>query len=318
MALGIADGVRREAAVRDRGRRGMLRSRSRPQRAAGVTSGMNQTVWEHKKLTPDEFSRFQDFIYRQTGIRMQEGKITLLSNRIRRRLRDLGLESFDDYYRLLVKGDLAGELEQFIDAITTNETHFFRTGGHFDWFEGPFLEDLVARVAAGRHDRSLRAWSAACSSGEEAYSLAICLTEAGARLAGWRLSVLGTDISEAMVALARRGAYRERALEHVSSERRRQHFTTTDGQEWQLKPAVAKLCEFRRHNLLEPLRGQAFDCIFIRNVLIYFDRGSKELAVKHLVASLAPGGYLVVGPADGIYDMLGDLHRESTFLYRKP
>jgi chemotaxis protein methyltransferase CheR len=296
----------------------MLDSLARPPQAGAVTTRVNRAVWELTKLTSDEFTRFQEFIYRQTGIRMQEGKITLLSNRIRRRLRDLGLESFDDYYRLLAKGELAGELEQFIDAITTNETHFFRTGGHFEWFQGPFFDDLVARAAAGRHDRSLRAWSAACSSGEEAYSLAICLAEAGPRLAGWRLSVLGTDISEAMVAQARRATYRERALEQVSAERRRRHFITTDGQEWQVKPAFAKLCEFRRHNLLEPLRGQAFDCIFIRNVLIYFDRGSKELAVKHLVASLAPGGYLVVGPADGIYDMLGDLHRETTFLYRKP
>jgi chemotaxis protein methyltransferase CheR len=318
MAAGAASAARRRVAVRHRGRRGMLGIRSRPCGSAGVTSGMKQAVWELKKLTSDEFSRFQEFIYRQTGIRMQEGKITLLSNRIRRRLRELGLDSFDDYYRLLVKGDLAGELELFIDAITTNETHFFRTGGHFDWFQGPFLDDLVARSAAGRHDRSLRVWSAACSSGEEAYSLAICLAEAGPRLGGWRLSVLGTDISEAMVAQARRATYQERALEQVSPERRRQHFTTTDGQEWVVKPAVAKLCEFRRHNLLEPLRGQTFDCVFIRNVLIYFDRGSKELAVRHLVASLSPGGSLVVGPADGIYDMLGDMHRESTFLYRKP
>jgi len=317
MAAGVAGGARGGNAGRERGLRGMIARQPRPTRAASVTNGATPAVWELKKLSSDEFARFQDFIYRQTGIRMQEGKITLLSNRIRRRLRELGLESFDDYYRLLVKGDLQGELELFIDAITTNETHFFRTGGHFDWFQGPFLDDLVARAAAGRHDRSLRVWSAACSSGEEAYSLAICMTEAGPRLAGWRLSVLGTDISEAMVAQARRATYRERTLELVSPERRRQHFNTADGQEWAVKPTVARLCEFRRHNLLEPMRGQAFDCIFIRNVLIYFDRGSKELAVKHLVASLAPGGYLVVGPADGIYDMLGELHRESTFLYRK-
>lgn len=311
-------GARSVIRARDFAARGMMTNLSRSSQAASAFSGVKPAVWELKKLTTEEFTRFQQFIYRQTGIRMQEGKITLLSNRIRRRLRELGLESFEDYYRLLVKGQSAGELEQFIDAVTTNETHFFRTGGHFDWFRGPFLDDLVARAAAGRHDRAVRAWSAACSSGEEAYSLAICLAEAGQRLAGWRLSVLGTDISEAMVALARRATYRERSLEQVSPERRRQHFTTTDGQEWVVKPSVAKLCEFRRHNLLEPLRGQTFDCIFIRNVLIYFDRGSKEQAVRHLVAALAPGGYLVVGPADGIYDMLGDMHRESTFLYRKP
>lgn len=297
--------------------RGMLAGRGRSTPPA-APEGVKRTVLELQKLTSEQFGLFEQFIYRQTGIRMREGKITLLSNRIRRRLRDLGLESFEEYYRLLVAKRLPGELELFIDAITTNETHFFRTGGHFDWFSGPFLEQLVTRAAAGRHDRSVRVWSAACSSGEEAYSLAICLLEARQRLAGWRLSVLGTDISEAMIARARRGCYRERSLEQVSAARLAEHFVDAEGDERAVRPAVASLCEFRRHNLLDPLQGAAFDCIFIRNVFIYFDRSSKEAAVRNLVSALAPGGFLVVGPADGIYDMLGDLSRESTFLYRKP
>lgn len=297
--------------------RGMMAREGRPTPPA-VATPVRRTVFELQRLTPEQFGRFEQFIYRQTGIRMREGKLTLLSNRIRRRLKDLGLDSFEEYYRLLVAKRLPGELELFIDAITTNETHFFRTGGHFDWFGGPFLDDLVARAASGRHDRSVRAWSAACSSGEEAYSLAICLLEARQRLAGWRLSVLGTDISEAVVAQARRGVYRQRSLEQVSAARLESHFSAPGGDEWTVKPAVASLCEFRRHNLLDPLPGPGFDCIFIRNVFIYFDRGSKETAVRNLVAALAPGGFLVVGPSDGIYDLLGDLRRESTFLYRKP
>jgi chemotaxis protein methyltransferase CheR len=296
--------------------RDMMALRGRP--TAALPKAVRSTVLELQKLTPEQFGRFEQFIYRQTGIRMREGKLTLLSNRIRRRLKDLGLDSFEEYYRLLVAKRLSGELELFIDAITTNETHFFRTGGHFDWFGGPFLDDLVARAASGRHDRSVRVWSAACSSGEEAYSLAICLLEARQRLAGWRLSVFGTDISEAMVAQARRGGYRQRSLEQVSAARLETHFSATGADEWTVKPAVASLCEFRRHNLLDPLPGPGFDCIFIRNVFIYFDRGSKEVAVRNLVAALAPGGFLVVGPSDGIYDLLGDLRRESTFLYRKP
>jgi chemotaxis protein methyltransferase CheR len=283
-----------------------------------VSTASESAVWELKKLTPEQFSLFQQFIYRQTGIRMQDGKITLLSNRIRRRLRDLGLDSFEEYYRLLVAKKLPGELEPFIDAVTTNETHFFRTGGHFEWFGGPFLDDITGRAAAGLHDRSLRVWSAACSSGEEAYSLAICLVESRQRLPGWRLSVLGTDISETVIAQARAGKYRQRSLEQVSPERLQQHFVAVEEETWMVKPAVAALCEFQRHNLLQPLGESGFDCIFIRNVLIYFDRASKVTAVRNLVASLAPGGYLVVGPADGIYDMLGDLRRHSSFLYQKP
>jgi chemotaxis protein methyltransferase CheR len=275
-------------------------------------------VWELNRLTQEQFSLFQQFIYRQTGIALQDGKITLLSNRIRRRLRALQIESFDEYYRLLTGKRLPGELEQFIDAVTTNETFFFRTSGHFDWFCGPFLDDLVARAASGRHDRSVRVWSAACSSGEEAFSVAICLAENRERLAGWRVSILGTDISESVLVQARTATYGSRSLEHVSPQRLQQYFSAASAGQWGVKPAVASVCTFQRHNLLEKMRQPPFDCIFIRNVLIYFDRGSKAIAVNNLIESLAPGGYLVVGPSDGIYDMLGGLRRCANFLYQKP
>lgn len=270
-------------------------------------------------LTPEQFSRFQRFIYRETGIHMQEGKITLLSNRIRRRLREHRLESFEDYYDMLTKQRLPGELEHFIDAVTTNETHFFRTVGHFEWLGAGFVDDLVARAAAGRHDRTVRIWSAACSSGEELYSAAICLAEAAGRLGGWQLSLLGTDISESMLTAAREATYGRKSLEHVSPPRLRRHFTALPGgEEWTVRQPLRDWCTFRRHNLLEPLRGPRHDCIFIRNVMIYFDRNSKAIAVQNLLDALAPGGYLVVGPADGLYDLLGGLEKRSTFLFQKP
>jgi len=284
-------------------------------------------VVELLRLTPEQFARFGEFIYRTTGIRMQDGKIMLLSNRIRRRLKHHRLDSFDDYYDLLVTRRPAGELEHFIDAVTTNETHFFRTESHFEWFGGALLDDLLARAAAGRHDRSLRVWSAACSSGEEVYSAAICLAEAAERLAGWQISLLGTDISEAMLGVARRATYTARSLELVSPERRRRHFVAgpataeagdDGGETWTVREPLRRWCEFRRHNLLEPFHGPRQDVIFIRNVMIYFDRESKPRAVRHLVEALAPGGYLVVGPADGLYDLLDGLEKRSIFLYQKP
>lgn len=271
------------------------------------------------QLTPEQFTAFQAFIYSVSGIRIQDGKITLLSNRIRRRLRETAIDTFDEYYRRLVGGQLPGELEQFIDVVTTNETFFFRTASHFEWFAGPFLDDLVSRADAGMHPRSLRVWSAACSTGEEPYSLAICVAEQATRLSGWPISILGTDISESVLSVARKATYGERSLEHVDALRRSRHFTAgADGTTWTVKPSLTKWCEFRRHNLLEPARGGPFDCIFIRNVMIYFDRDSKQKAVGHLVDALAPGGALVVGPADGIYDLLGALEKRSIFIYRKP
>jgi chemotaxis protein methyltransferase CheR len=270
-------------------------------------------------LTPDQFTMFQKFIYEQTGIWTLDGKTALLSNRIRRRLRDRGLESFDDYYKLLTAGTVAGELEAFIDAITTNETHFFRTSDHFHWFAGPFLDGVIARATAGQRERSLRVWSAACSTGEEPYSLAICLAENAPRLAGWTLQVVGTDICETALQAARAATYGAKALEHVSPERLARHFIADQGGEtWRLKPAVTGLCEFRRHNLLDPMSGPKFDCIFIRNVLIYFDRGSKPVALRHLINALHGGGFLVAGSTDGAHDFLEGLQRHSTFVYQKP
>lgn len=274
-------------------------------------------MWEIKTLTPEQFALFERLIYRQTGIRMQAGKITLLSNRIRRRLRHHGLHSFEEYYTLLTAGSLKGELDQFIDAVTTNETFFFRTGGHFDWFAGPFLDEMAGRVIAREHPRSLKLWSAACSSGEEAYTLAICLAEARGKLAGWQLRILGTDISDSSLEKAKAATYEGRTLENVSPERLAKHFQQS-GESWTLKASVKKPCEFRSHNLLKPLGETDFDAVFVRNVMIYFDRDSKRVAVGHLIDALAPGGYLVVGPADGIYELLGGLERKSSFLYRKP
>jgi chemotaxis protein methyltransferase CheR len=282
-------------------------------------TGGQWTTMELTKLTQDEFDRFRTFIYAKTGIRMADGKITLLSNRIRRRLRDLGIDSFEGYYLQLTRDRLPGELEQFIDAVTTNETHFFRTGGHFDWFSGAFLPDLLGRAADRQHDRSLRVWSAACSSGEELYTLAICIDEMLHRFTGWRISLLGSDISETMIAAAKRGVFPDRSLEHVSAERRRKYFTHLPAENgWSISPRLVRMCEFQRHNLLDPLSGPRQDCIFIRNVFIYFDRESKQRAVRNLIDALAPGGFLVVGPADGIYDLLSDLEKKSIFLYEKP
>lgn len=274
---------------------------------------------ELTKLTPDEFDRFRAFIYDQTGIKLADGKITLLSNRIRRRLKMLDIDSFEEYYQQLTHNKFPGELEHFIDAVTTNETHFFRTCGHFDWFNDTFLPEMIDRVRNRQHVQNLRVWSAACSSGEELYTLAICLDETLGKLTGWRLSLLGTDISETMITAARKGIFPDRSLEQISDVRRKRYFSQLpDKSGWNIRPKLIEMCDFRRHNLLEPLKGPRQDCIFVRNVCIYFDRESKKRAVRNLIDALAPGGFLVVGPADGIYDMLGELEKKSIFLYQKP
>lgn len=273
---------------------------------------------DQEQLSRTQFDRFRDFIYRQSGIRVEASKITLVSNRIRRRLRAGGFTDFDAYYRHLTSSHGADELEGFLDAITTNETYFFRTRAQFDWFRGDFLTELLTQQRKGERSHTLRVWSAACSTGEEPYSLAICLMENALRLRGWQMSILGTDISEAVLKTARTALYRQRSLEEVSPVQLKRYFdAAADGEAWQLRQSVREIVEFRRHNLMVPLPVPAFDCIFIRNVLIYFDRDSKHKVVQNLVRSLSPGGFLVVGPSEGIHDMLDPLVKHATGLYRK-
>lgn len=273
---------------------------------------------EPERLSQEQFDRFRDFIYRHSGIRVDPSKITLVSNRLRRRVRAGNHADFETYYRYLTSTRGAAELEQFLDAVTTNETHFFRTPNHFDWFKGEFLTEAIGRQRKGERQPQLRIWSAACSTGEEAYSLAICLLENSLRLRGWNFSIVGTDISEAVLKDARSAIYRSRSLEQVTPVQLRRYFEAgADGQSWQVRADLKQIVEFHRHNLMERLRLAPFDCIFIRNVLIYFDKQSKKVVIRNLLDALAPGGYLVVGPSEGIYDMLEPLAKRSPFLYQK-
>jgi chemotaxis protein methyltransferase CheR len=273
---------------------------------------------ELERLTPQQFERFRDFIYKKCGIRIDEKKVSLLTNRIRRRLKAGEFENFDVYYRFLTSPAGAGELECFLDAITTNETFFFRTEKHFDWLKTDLLPELIARQRAGKRAPSLRIWSAACANGAEPYSIAICLAENRYRLRDWSLKILGTDISEEALRAARKGLYKSRAVEAVSEKQRRRYFQhQTEDDLWQVRPELKKLVEFKKHNLIEPPPEPAFDCIFIRNVLIYFDRDSKRVAIDNVLGALAVGGYLGVGPSEGIYDMLDPLRKISPLLYQK-
>ncbi len=260
---------------------------------------------------------FRDFIYQKSGIRVEISKITLVSNRIRRRLRATGLVDFDDYYRLLTTGR-GGEIVNFLDAVTTNETSFFRTPRHFEWFQQEFLPECAISTGQAGRRTPVRVWSAACSTGEEPYSLAMCVLEETIRLAGRPVSILGTDISAQALRVAREGTYKQRAVEELEPRRRSRWFqASADRETYTLRPGVKELVEFKSHNLMSSLAGPPFDCIFIRNVLIYFDRASKLNVVGLLIESLGPGGYLVVGPSEGIYDMLSPLVKKSTFLYQK-
>jgi chemotaxis protein methyltransferase CheR len=271
------------------------------------------------ELTNEEYSKFCGLIYRVAGIRIAENKRVMISNRVRRRLRATGISSFGEYYSYLTSPAGNGEMPLFLDAITTNETYFFRDPQHYDWLGETFLPEVAHQAVARKRSKTLRIWAAACASGEEPYSIALKVLEKKALLAGWRTTILGTDISGAALDAARAGRFDARAVRLVAPAQRQAFFDEeTKTQRWTIRPEVKALVAWKQHNLLFPLKDDPFDCIFIKNVLIYFDKDSKQVVVRNLIESLARGGYLVVGPTEGIYTMLDSLNRLKSWLYQKP
>ncbi len=269
------------------------------------------------ELTEDEFASFRDLIYRVSGIRIVETKRSLLSNRIRRRLRATGIDGYARYRDFLTSPAGRAEMQPFLDAVTTNETYFLRDEAHYLWLAGEFVPEVVREARERRRPRSLRFWSAACSTGEEPYSIALGLAARRVELAGWRLEVVGTDLSASALAAARAAVYDERALRLVSEADRLAFFDEGPPGRWTVRPEVRAPVTFRAHNLMNPMSGGPFDCAFLKNVLIYFDVDSKRRVVDAVLAALAPGGLLVVGPTEGIHAMLGGLEKLKTWLYRK-
>ena len=270
------------------------------------------------QLTSQEFEQFQTFIFQLCGIRVPENKVTLLSNRIRRRLKATEIGDFQAYLKLLRSPAGHDEREEFLNVVTTNETSFFRTEKHFEWLRTEFVDELRERAKLGTHPQSIRVWSAACSSGEEPYTIAMCLAENRHKLTGWKIEIHGTDISETALSKARAGRFGPDVTQEVPEKLLARYFSHEAGSSlWEAKSTLRDLVTVSNHNLIEPNPQRSYDCIFIRNVLIYFSRESKQVVIENLVRSLANGGYLVVGPSEGIFDMLGMLQKRSTFLYQK-
>ena len=271
------------------------------------------------ELTDEEYEKFCGLIYRVAGIRIAENKRVMVSNRVRRRLRATGIGGFAEYYAFLTSPAGGGEMPQFLDEITTNETYFFRDVQHYDWLGDTFLPEIAQDALQRKRSRTLRIWSAACSTGEEPYSIGMKVLGKKSLFAGWRTTILGTDLSGAALTEARAGRYDARAVRLVEPGQRLAYFNEdAAAQRWTVKPDLKALVTWKQHNLLNPLKEDPFDCIFIKNVLIYFDKDSKQIVVRNLIDALAKGGYLVVGPTEGIYSMLDSLTKLKPWLYQKP
>ncbi len=248
-------------------------------------------------LANDTFDKFRALIYQKTGIYMREGKQILVSNRLRKRLVQLKLATYEEYYDLLTAGKGAREeLPHFIDAVSTNETYFFREGNHFTALERVVLPELFK--AGGR----VRIWSAGCSTGEEVYTLRIVADQAAKACGAREVEIVGTDISTTVIAKAREGIYRDRALRLVPPELLRQYFNPLGDGGFQVRDEVRGRVEFKVHNLFtDPSPGYRINVIFCRNVMIYFDKITQVKLVDGIFArAIAPDGYLFIGHSESL------------------
>ena len=245
-------------------------------------------------VSDGEYALFQSLIEREAGIYLSECKRALLISRLQRRLRELELPSFSAYYRRVLADP--GERVRFVDAICTNETHFFREAHHFD-----HLERTLIPAWRARGKRPIRIWSAGCSTGEEPYSIAMVLAE---QLEGWDIEILATDVSTKVLDAARAAIYRNERLHEVPWERRRWILRGVGSQEGKFKvgPEARALVQFRALNLIDDVFdvGESLDAVFCRNVLIYFRGDTRARTLGRLVDKLAVGGQLFLGHAESL------------------
>lgn len=275
----------------------------------------------HAQLSDTEFQQVQRIVYKAAGLAIAENGRILLSSRVRKRLKILGLESFRDYIRLLSSDPNGTELTAFLDAVCSKETSFFRTPSHFDWFISEFLSKpkLADEFDSGFWQEpgrgSFRVWSAACSSGEEAYSLAIILLHHKARLTGLNVQLFASDLSTSVIEYAKDGLYSSKDIAKLDVAV--QNYFEPDGVDMRVKSVVRKQVQFFQHNLMQPAPHKDLDCLFLRNVLIYFDKASKAKVLGHVIDAIRPGGFLVTGPSEGVFDIPFGLQRIKPFLFRR-
>lgn len=260
------------------------------------------------------FEKISRLVYDLTGIRLGPNKEALVCARIGKRIRKLGLPDFKTYYMLLEQDDSGEEVQELLNAISTNVTHFFRESRHFE------LLGRFARQWSQEGRTRFRFWSAACSTGEEPYSMAMMLREALAYTND--VKILATDISTEVVEKARAGIYSSKSLSNVPRHYAKTYFTKKTfphGDDYRISSELQSMVTFGSINLSRipyPLKGP-LDIIFCRNVMIYFDNDVRRRLLAELYRLLRPGGYLMVGHAESLSGMLSEFKSIEPSVYIK-
>ncbi len=267
-------------------------------------------------MNSNTFTKFRDLIHAHSGIDLAPGKEALVSSRLSKRIRDLGLNSEMEYYDYLAADHSLSELTRLIDLMSTNVTHFLREFEHFEQI-GEMLKELWKNGPV-----PVKFWSAACSSGQEPYTLAMVVHEAAkaAKVDPRNVKILATDISTQILRQAEQAIYSTRELEHVPQAWLKRYFQETpSGTDYQVNEAVRSLVTFRRINLSRvpfPMHGP-FDAILCRNVMIYFDREVRSKIIDEAYRLLRPNGYLLIGHSENLSGIDTPFRSVRPTVYRK-
>ncbi len=271
-------------------------------------------------LSDKDFQRFSVLIQEICGIRLAPHKKSMLEGRLRRRLRQLGLRSFEEYrsYVFSTPGQ-RDELVHLIDAVTTNKTDFFREPFHFDYLTRVVFPELAAALRRGD---AVRIWSAGCSTGEEPYTLAMVASEFAAPAGGFAFSVLGSDVSTRVLDKARLGVYEVERIGPIPEALKKKYLLRSRDPEKKLvriAPELRRLVDFRRINFLEEHFGleAPVDVLFCRNVIIYFDKPTQQKMLQRLCNHLGAGRFLFMGHSESLNGMRLPLRQIAPSVYRK-
>jgi chemotaxis protein methyltransferase CheR len=272
-------------------------------------------------MRDSEFEFIRTLVYEHSRINLGPDKRELVSARLGKRLRATRLSTLSDYCELLQGPQCEDELSHLIDAISTNHTFFFREGSHFEFVRNQIVPEMLQRQRTERWSR-FYAWSAACSSGEEPYSLAITLTES-LQGTGWPWQIESTDISHRILEKAQAAIYRDEIIAKLPPACAKTYFQRGVGPQegnYRVKASLRQNVRFHQLNLLEgaPPFQDLFHVIFCRNVMIYFDRPTQEELVNKLARRLVPGGYLLVGHSESLTGIKHPLQLVRPAVYRRP
>jgi chemotaxis protein methyltransferase CheR len=269
--------------------------------ASTATAAAMTAIRPSLKISQDEIKLFSKYIYDVSGINIELSKAYLLETRLGRLLQAEKCASYRDFYQK-AKTDPSKRLEKMIiDAITTNETLFFRDTSPFELLKHKILPEIIDRQSSKVGANKIRIWSSACSTGQEVFSIAIVLSELLGQRHSFNIQLLGTDLSDAAIQQASYGVYNKFEIERGLPRERLQRYFTSSGGDWKIKDEIRSIVSFRKMNLMQPLTGLGkFDIIFCRNVAIYFTLEDRKKLFEKIADTLEPQGYLIIGSTESL------------------